>query len=100
MQNIVPAPVGGMRRHRRWLPLALTTIVAAATAVATAGSSSAEQTIGYPSFSGPAIPAPPVGYSTGNMMQAIYDAESGGTDFWVDRLLARPGSDPSDADGG
>ena len=34
------------------------------------------------------------------MMQAIYDAESGGTDFWMDRLLARPGSDPSDADGG
>jgi hypothetical protein len=29
------------------------------------------------------------------MMQAIYNAESGGTDFWMDRLLARPGSDPA-----
>ncbi|NUT48529.1 MAG: discoidin domain-containing protein [Saccharothrix sp.] len=28
-------------------------------------------------------------------MRAIYDAESGGTDFWVDRLLARPGNDPA-----
>ncbi|MDP9844828.1 hypothetical protein J2853_004039 [Streptosporangium lutulentum] len=61
---------------------------------------SAAQTIGYPSFSGPAVPAPPVGYTAGNMMQAIYNAESSGTDFWVDRLLGRPGSDPADADGG
>ncbi|GAA3791421.1 hypothetical protein GCM10022226_08010 [Sphaerisporangium flaviroseum] len=61
---------------------------------------SADQTIGYPAFSGPAVPAPPVGYSTGNMMQAIYNAESSGTSFWIDRLLGRPGSDPSDADGG
>lgn len=29
------------------------------------------------------------------MMQAIYAAEVGGTDFWLDRLLARPGNDPS-----
>ncbi|MFC6092593.1 discoidin domain-containing protein [Saccharothrix lopnurensis] len=55
----------------------------------------AAQTIGYPTFSGPAIPAPPVGYSTGSTMRAIYDAEAGGTDFWVDRLLARPGNDPA-----
>ncbi|MFC7643155.1 hypothetical protein ACFQX6_21650 [Streptosporangium lutulentum] len=61
---------------------------------------SAAQTIGYPSFSGPAVPAPPVGYTACNMMQAIYNAESSGTDFWVDRLLGRPGSDPADADGG
>ncbi|MEO3856555.1 discoidin domain-containing protein [Acrocarpospora sp. B8E8] len=51
---------------------------------------SAAQTIGFPTFSGPAIPAAP-----GNSMQAIYDAESGGTDFWMDRLLARPGNDPA-----
>ena len=61
---------------------------------------SAAQTIGFPTFSGPAVPQPPVGYSTGNMMQTIYNAESSGTDFWIDRLLARPGTDPSDADGG
>ncbi|WP_123746711.1 discoidin domain-containing protein [Saccharothrix texasensis] len=56
---------------------------------------SAAQTIGYPTFNGPPVPAPPVGYSTGSTMRAIYDAESGGTDFWVDRLLARPGDDPA-----
>ena len=55
----------------------------------------AAQTIGFPTFTGPAVPAPPVGFSTGNTMQAIYDAESGGTDFWMDRLLARPGNDPA-----
>ncbi|MGW6929197.1 discoidin domain-containing protein [Lentzea sp. NPDC054927] len=56
---------------------------------------SAAQPIGYPSFTGPSIPAPPVGYSTGSTMRAIYDAESAGTDFWMDRLLARPGNDPA-----
>jgi hypothetical protein len=81
--------------------------IAAVTALITAGAllvvgapARGAQTIGYPTFSGPAIPAPPAAFSTGNTMQAIYDAESAGTDFWMDRLLARPGSDPSDADGG
>ncbi|GIF18423.1 hypothetical protein Ate02nite_11530 [Paractinoplanes tereljensis] len=55
----------------------------------------AAQTIGYPTFSGSAIPAPPVAMTTGNTMQAIYNAESGGTDFWMDRLLARVGNDPA-----
>lgn len=55
----------------------------------------AEQPIGYPSFNGPSIPTPPVGYSTGNTMQSIYNAESAGTDFWMDRLLGRPGNDPA-----
>ncbi|MFF3445152.1 discoidin domain-containing protein, partial [Streptosporangium sp. NPDC002721] len=55
----------------------------------------ADQTIGFPTFSGPAIPAPPVSYTPGNMMQSIYNAESSGTDFWVDRLLARTGNDPA-----
>lgn len=58
-------------------------------------SASAAQTIGYPTFTGPSVPAPPAGDSTGSTMRAIYDAESGGTDFWVDRLLARPGNDPA-----
>ncbi|SNY63925.1 discoidin domain-containing protein [Paractinoplanes atraurantiacus] len=56
----------------------------------------AAQTIGYPTFSGASsIPAPPVGYSTGDTMRAIYDAEASGTDFWMDRLLARTGNDPA-----
>jgi len=85
--------------RRRSLALALTTVLTAAL-VAPGAPATAAQTIGFPAFTGPAIPQPPVGYTTGNMMQAIYNAESGGTDFWMDRLLARPGSDPSDADGG
>jgi hypothetical protein len=55
----------------------------------------AAQTIGFPTFTGPAIPAAPVGYTPGDMMKSIYDAESSGTDFWMDRLLARSGNDPA-----
>jgi hypothetical protein len=62
---------------------------------ATSEPAAAAQTIGYPTFTGPAIPAPPASYTTGNMMQAMYDAESAGTDFWMDRLLARSGNDPA-----
>lgn len=75
---------------------ALSALVLSAALLTSQGNPSfAAQTIGYPTFSGPAIPAAPVGYTTGNMMQAIYNAESGGTDFWMDRLLARPGNDPA-----
>ncbi|MGW7478743.1 discoidin domain-containing protein [Nonomuraea muscovyensis] len=63
--------------------------------LAAGGPAHADQTIGFPSFSGPAIPAPPGSFTTGDTMQAIYDAESSGTDFWMDRLLARPGNDPA-----
>ncbi len=63
--------------------------------LAAASPAHADQTIGFPTFSGPAIPAPPVSYTPGNMMQSIYNAESSGTDFWMDRLLARTGNDPA-----
>jgi hypothetical protein len=63
--------------------------------VITAAPAHAAQTIGFPAFSGPAIPAPPVAHTSGDMMKAIYDAESSGTDFWMDRLLARSGDDPA-----
>jgi hypothetical protein len=82
-----------MLNHTRRLALVMALVLVSA--ITTANSAPAAQTIGYPTFSGPAVPQPPVGYSTGNMMQAIYDAESGGTDFWMDRLLARPGNDPA-----
>ncbi|HEV2783809.1 MAG TPA: discoidin domain-containing protein [Actinophytocola sp.] len=55
----------------------------------------ADQTIGYPTFTGPALPAEPVGYTPNGMMRAIYEREAAGTDFWMDRLLARPGADPA-----
>ncbi|MGS2648227.1 discoidin domain-containing protein [Streptosporangium sp. G12] len=63
--------------------------------LAAASPAHADQTIGFPTFSGSAIPAPPVSYTPGNMMQSIYNAESSGTDFWMDRLLARTGNDPA-----
>ncbi|WHT16286.1 discoidin domain-containing protein [Crossiella sp. CA-258035] len=81
-----------MRTHRA---LAAVLLAATLTAPTTAQPAHAAQTIGYPTFSGPPIPAPPVGYHTGSTMRAIYDAESSGTDFWLDRLLARPGNDPA-----
>ncbi|MEN3608601.1 discoidin domain-containing protein [Plantactinospora sp. ZYX-F-223] len=83
----------GLKRSSRAAVLAV--VLAAGALVVPQTAATAAQTIGYPTFSGPAVPAPPVGYSTGNTMQAIYDAESGGTDFWLDRLLARPGNDPA-----
>jgi hypothetical protein len=82
-------------RGRRTLALGVATVLTAATLVAPASPVHAAQTIGYPTFNGPAIPQPPVGYSTGSTMQAIYNAESGGTNFWMDRLLARSGNDPA-----
>ncbi|GAA2037269.1 discoidin domain-containing protein [Polymorphospora rubra] len=89
----MPSTVDSVRRP---LALALAAVLTTgALTVPTTTAAHAAQTIGYPTFNGPAIPAPPVGYSTGNTMQAIYDAESAGTDFWMDRLLARPGNDPA-----
>ena len=76
------------------LAFALTTVLTAAITL-TPTAALAAQTIGYPTFSGSAIPAPPVAMTTGSTMQASYDAEKGGTDFWMDRLLARSGNDPA-----
>ncbi|MFG1685951.1 hypothetical protein ACGFNP_37705 [Nonomuraea sp. NPDC049269] len=73
----------------------ITALLLIAGSLALGAPAQAAQTIGYPTFAGPSIPAAPGTYTTGNMMQAIYDAESSGTDFWMDRLLARPGNDPA-----
>ena len=77
-------------------PLGLTAVAALVAGVLTVvvPPVSAEQTIGFPVFAGPPPAAEPVPYSNG-MMRAIYDAEAGGTDFWMDRLLARRGPDPA-----
>jgi hypothetical protein len=74
---------------------ALTAIVVLGLSVTGPLPATAAQTIGYPTFAGPAIPAPPVAYTPNDMMRAIYDQESQGTDFWMDRLLARQGVDPA-----
>jgi hypothetical protein len=82
-----------MRRLRAY-PMSLLLILASLTVAQQPAR--AAQPIGYPTFSNAgSIPAPPVGYTTGDTMRAIYDAEAGGTDFWMDRLLARTGNDPA-----
>jgi hypothetical protein len=78
----------------RWRPLTLAAVLAGALLTAVAPPVNAEQTIGFPTFTGPPPPAEPVPYSN-RMMRAMYDAEAGGTDFWMDRLLARRGNDPA-----
>jgi hypothetical protein len=78
----------------RWRPLAVVMALAGTLLTAVAPPANAEQTIGFPTFTGPNPPAEPVPYSN-RMMQAMYDAEAGGTDFWMDRLLARRGNDPA-----
>ena len=79
---------------RTWRPLALAVVLAGATVTAVAPPATADQTIGFPAFTGAAPPAEPVPYAN-RMMRAMYDAEAGGTDFWMDRLLARRGNDPA-----
>ena len=97
--------VGGTsmaRNSTRWRIAAATALASALTAATLVSFTgpAPRRPSATPRSAGRPSPQPPVGYSTGNMMQAIYNAESGGTDFWIDRLLARPGNDPSDADGG
>ncbi|NUS15084.1 MAG: Ig-like domain-containing protein [Streptomyces sp.] len=67
--------------------------------------------VGYPTFRGDPNPVPdvPAGYTSGNQMQAIFDADvaaGAGSDtnhdFWIDKMLARKGtagdSDPGNSD--
>ena len=78
----------------RWRPLVIVATLTSALLTAVVPPVNAEQTIGFPTFTGPAPAAEPVPYSN-RMMQAMYNAEAGGTDFWMDRLLARRGNDPA-----
>ncbi|SDD74401.1 Ig-like domain-containing protein [Glycomyces harbinensis] len=56
----------------------------------------AQQTIGYPEFTGgDAVPPEPAPYTVDGMMPVMFAAEADGTDFWMDRLLAREGADPA-----
>lgn len=82
---------------RSALALALSTTLVTTLATTFATPAAAEQTIGFPSFGGPADPVPPepAGYTTRGMLAAMYEAEKDGTDFWMDRLLARTGPDPA-----
>ncbi|HEU5129448.1 MAG TPA: Ig-like domain-containing protein [Glycomyces sp.] len=70
--------------------------LAAGLAVACDRPETREQTIGLPVFTGDdAVPDEPAAYTVDGMMPAMYEAEADGTDFWMDRLLAREGADPA-----
>src|SRR5215470_16755346 len=84
-----------MSKNSRPLAALLVAVLSSGVLTAVSPAAHAEQTIGFPTFSGPALPAEPVGYTPGNMMRAIYDREASGTDFWMDRLLARQGPAPA-----
>ena len=80
----------------RALATAASLALAAGLIVGAAPPAAAQQTIGYPEFTGgDAVPDEPVPYTVDGMMPAMYGAEAGGTDFWMDRLLAREGADPA-----
>ena len=87
------------RHHRRTLAavLALGLLTSLAATVPAEADNSA---IGYPVYSGSADPVPelPAGFSVRRTMHAQYDADrksGNGTDFWMDRMLARKGEDPA-----
>jgi hypothetical protein len=69
--------------------------MAAAVIAAPAGANN--DAIGYPRFVGAPDPVPsePASWQPDRMMQRMYEAEKDGTDFWMDRLLARRGDDPA-----
>ena len=87
------------RRHRTALAgaLALGMLATLATAVSAAADNA---DIGYPVYSGSAHPVPelPAGFTTHRTLRAQFEADreaGNGTDFWMDRMLARKGEDPS-----
>ncbi|MFF3846545.1 hypothetical protein [Streptomyces sp. NPDC002328] len=56
--------------------------------------------VGYPVYSGSADPVPelPAGFGVHRTLRAQFEADrrtGDGTDFWMDRMLARKGEDPS-----
>lgn len=87
------------RQHRGTLAgaLAFGLLAPLAAAVPAEADNSA---IGYPVYSGSADPVPelPAGFTVRRTMRAQYDADrraGDGTDFWMDRMLARKGEDPA-----
>jgi hypothetical protein len=86
-----------MRRWRHTLVAGAATVLALAAGGLAAPPAAADQTIGWPTFTGSdnPVPAEPSPYVKRGMMRAIYEQEKDGTDFWMDRMLARRGSDPA-----
>jgi hypothetical protein len=90
------------RRRRRRTAAVIGTLGLALTASLTGTSPVAadNDAIGYPVFGGSDNPVPelPAGFSVNGTLAAQYEAdlaEGDGTSFWIDRMLARRGADPS-----
>lgn len=82
-----------------WMVLAMTLVLAGSLLGIrpVAAAEAPPQSLGYPAWTGSTNPVPtePVRYEPEGMMQAIYDKEKSGTNFWMDRLLERKGADPA-----
>lgn len=95
-----PTPGRGSRRWRGGIA-ATAALAVIGTTFLTAPAQAANADIGYPTFSGSDTPVPATGtgYTAGNQLQAIFDADVaagagalGGPDFWMDRMLQRTGT--------
>ncbi|MBD0421821.1 hypothetical protein H0H10_22155 [Streptomyces sp. TRM S81-3] len=97
-----------MHDHRRARRAGLALAVAAGLLLTTAQATPAaaddptrpNSAIGYPVYAGTADPVPglPAGFRTHHTLKAQYEADlqhGDGTDFFMDRMLARRGADPS-----
>jgi hypothetical protein len=87
--------VSANTRIARFWPAALCAMLLCLAAAAPAGADN--DAIGYPTFAGSPdpVPAEPAKWKPDRMMLRLYEAERDGTDFWMDRLLARRGDDPA-----
>jgi hypothetical protein len=83
--------------HSHWVGVGVAAVVAVISALAAIPAAANNDAIGYPSFTGSPdpVPAEPATWRPDRMMQRLYEAEKDGTDFWMDRLLARRGDDPA-----
>ncbi|MFF0160714.1 Ig-like domain-containing protein [Streptomyces sp. NPDC005263] len=91
---------GQRRRHRRGALAGALVLGLLAPLAATAPASADNADIGYPVYSGSAHPVPklPAGFTTHRTLRTQYEADrktGDGTDFWMDRMLARKGADPA-----
>lgn len=88
-----------IKRYRKILisTLFITVLMWGGSGVLTPAYASDNSGIGMPEFKGSGNPVPdePAPYTEDNMMMQIYNKEKDGTDFWMDRLLARKGEDPA-----
>ncbi|GKQ37847.1 Ig-like domain-containing protein [Streptomyces sp. A012304] len=90
-----------MRGHHHRAVLAALLGLGLLTSLAAAPPAAADNAaIGYPVYSGATDPVPelPAGFTTYRTLRAQYEADrraGDGTDFWMDRMLARKGEDPA-----